>query len=177
MEKGKEVGDESLAAAQENVAPSDPQLVVYSSGSTSDPKGAIHSHATVVRHPHNLLQFRDFRPGDVVYSPMPLFWVGGLSFNLLSVMHAGATIVFEEVFEPGETLALLEREKVTHLLGWPHVSKQLREHPSFASRDLSALRDSPGDGLFPPREGEWERAQSLGMTETKSNGNFRRDRA
>jgi acyl-CoA synthetase (AMP-forming)/AMP-acid ligase II len=164
--RGDDVPDELLRAVEAEVHPSDPQLVVYSSGSTSDPKGAIHSHATVVRHPHNLLQFRDFGPGDVLYSPMPMFWVGGLVFNLLCGMHAGATIVFEDAFEPGATLALLERERVTHVFGWPHVSKALREHPSFPDRDLSAVRDSPGDGLFPPAEGEWERAQSLGMTET-----------
>lgn len=164
--RGRDLPDERLARVEACVAPSDELLVAYSSGSTSDPKGAIHSHATVVRHPHNLLQFHDFGQGDVVYAPMPLFWVGGLSFTLLAVMHAGAAIVFEEAFEPGATLELLEREGVTHVLGWPHVSKTLREHPSFAQRDLSAIRDSPGDGLFPRTEGEWERAQSLGMTET-----------
>ncbi len=164
--RGREVPDDWLAAAEADVHPSDPLLVAYSSGSTSDPKGAIHSHATVVRHPHNLLQFRDFGPGDVLYSPMPLFWVGGLVFSLLSGMHAGATVVFENAFEPGATLDLLEREKVTHIFGWPHVSKALREHPSFPDRDMSSVRDAPGEGLFPPTGGEWERAQSLGMTET-----------
>ncbi len=165
-ERGDQVSEEHLVAAEAEIHPADPMLVAYSSGSTSDPKGAIHSHATVVRHPHNLLQFRDFGPGDVLYSPMPAFWVGGLVFNVLCGMHAGATLVFEPAFEPGATLALLERERVTHVFGWPHVSKALRDHPSFEERDLSAVRDSPGHGLFPPTEGEWERAQSLGMTET-----------
>lgn len=164
--RGPGVPDERLTQVEASVAPSDELLVAYSSGSTSDPKGAIHSHATVVRHPHNLLQFHDFGQGDVVYAPMPLFWVGGLSFVLLAVMHAGATILFEEAFEPEATLELLERERATHVLGWPHVSKTLREHPSFAQRDLSTVRDSPGDGLVRKTEGEWERAQSLGMTET-----------
>jgi acyl-CoA synthetase (AMP-forming)/AMP-acid ligase II len=165
-ERGSEVSDDLLAAVEAQVQPADPMLVVYSSGSTTDPKGAIHSQATVVRHPHNLLQFHNFGPGDVLYSPMPVFWVGGLVFNLLCGMHAGATVVFEPTFEPGATLELLEREKVTHVFGWPHVSKALREHPSFPDRDLSSVRDSPGEGLVPPAEGAWERAQSLGMTET-----------
>ncbi len=164
--RADDVDEDFLGAVERAVDPSDPALVAYSSGSTSDPKGAIHTHATVVRHPHNLLQFRDFGPGDVLYSPMPMFWVGGLVFNLLCGMHAGATIVFEDAFEPGATLALLERERVTHVFGWPHVSKALREHPSFEQRDLSSVRDSPGEGLYPKEEGEWERAQSLGMTET-----------
>ena len=165
-ERGRDLPEDFLAAVEAEVHPSDPLLVAYSSGSTSDPKGAIHSHATVVRHPYNLLQFRDFGPGDVLYSPMPVFWVGGLVFSLLCGMHAGATIVFEETFEPSATLELIEREKVTHVFGWPHVSKTLREHPSFRDLDLSSVRDSPGEGLFPHAEGEWERAQSLGMTET-----------
>ncbi len=166
LERGDGPGEDRLRAVEAEVDPSDPMLVAYSSGSTSDPKGAIHSHGTVIRHPHNLLPFRDFGPGDVLYSPMPVFWVGGLVFHLLCGLHAGATIVFEEAFEPGATLRLLERERVTHVFGWPHVSTALRAHPTFPDRDLSALRDSPGLGLFPPPDGEWERAQSLGMTET-----------
>ena len=77
---------------------------------------------------------------------MPLFWVGGLSFTLVAAMHAGATLVFEEQFEPGATLDLIERERVTQVLGWPHMAKALIDHPTFAERDLSrcgAARSPP----------------------------------
>ena len=163
------IPDELLAACEAEVTPADPMLVVYSSGSTADPKGAIHTHGSVVRHAHNLWPMRDLARGDVLYTPMPLFWVGGFSFTLIAAMHAGATLVFEERFEPGATLDLIERERVTHVLGWPHMAKALADHPSFADRDLTAVRGGTLTALLPHAEqlgADVPTATSLGMTET-----------
>jgi acyl-CoA synthetase (AMP-forming)/AMP-acid ligase II len=162
------VSDELLRAVEAEVSPADPMVVVYSSGSTAAPKGVIHSHGAVVRHAHNLWQFRDMVAGDVLYTPMPLFWVGGLSFTLVAAMHAGATLVFEEQFEPGATLDLIEREGVTQVLGWPHMAKALIDHPTFKDRDLSRVRGGTLAALQPKVDGELEapRANALGMTET-----------
>lgn len=169
VERGAAVDDAVLDAVEAEVTPSDPAVIVYTSGSTSDPKGAVHSHGAVVRHAHNLAPMRDLRDDDVLYTPMPLFWVGGFSFTLVAAMHAGATLVFEDRFEPGATLDLIERERVTQVLGWPHMAKALMDHPSFADRDLSAIRAGTVAALRPASPGddaEVHRATSLGMTET-----------
>jgi acyl-CoA synthetase (AMP-forming)/AMP-acid ligase II len=95
--------------------------------------------------------------------------VGGFSFTLIAAMHAGATLVFEEQFEPGATLDLIERERVTQVLGWPHMAKALVDHPSFADRDLSSIRGGSYAALLPQAQqadAEVPRANSLGMTET-----------
>jgi len=168
-EQAGKVSDSDLLEAEATVRPNDAMLVIYTSGSTAEPKGVIHSHGGAIRHPYNLLPFRDLEPGDVCYTPMPLFWVGGLTYTLISCMHAGATVVFEEQFEPGATLDLIEREKVTHVIGWPHMAKALTEHPSFPDRDLSSVRGGSLDALLPEhlRVGDPElRANSLGMTES-----------
>jgi acyl-CoA synthetase (AMP-forming)/AMP-acid ligase II len=158
-----------LAEVEACVTPSDPMLVIYSSGSTADPKGAVHSQAAPLRHACNTNQFRDFEPSDRIFSPMPFFWVGGFVFNLLAAMHAGAFLLCEEMFEPGATLALLERERATIAAGWPHYSKALAEHPSFAARDLSSIRTGNLYSVLPqsqrPADPEL-RSNSLGMTET-----------
>jgi acyl-CoA synthetase (AMP-forming)/AMP-acid ligase II len=148
-----------LAACEGEVTPADPMVVVYSSGSTAEPKGAVHAHGPVIRHAHNLWPRRDLGPDDVLYTPMPLFWVGGFSFTLVAAMHAGATLVFEDHFDPAATLRLIERERVTQVLGWPHMAKALVDDPSFPERDVSSVRR----GLVPSPE---PRATSLGMTET-----------
>ena len=167
--RGERITDEFLAEVESEVHPSDPMVFVYSSGSTSDPKAAIHSHGATVRHAHNLWQMRDLDADDVIYTPMPLFWVGGFSYTLIACMHAGASVVFEEQFEPGATLELLERERVTQALGWPHMGKALADHPTFKNRDLSSLRAGNFSVLLPKElqaEAGLPRATSLGMTET-----------
>jgi acyl-CoA synthetase (AMP-forming)/AMP-acid ligase II len=163
------VTSELLAAAEQSVSPADPAIVIYSSGSTAEPKGAIHAHGALVRHPANLNRFRDLTAEDRVYSPMPFFWVGGLVFALLTSMERGAFLLCEERFEPGATLALLERERATLVSGWPHYSKAMLEHPSFAERDLSSIRSGNLYEVLPeavrPKDPEL-RSNSLGMTET-----------
>ena len=169
LARSDEVSAEQFETAAAGVEPQDPMVVIYTSGSTSEPKGVVHSQTSVIVHPFNLLQFRDLACGDVLYTPMPLFWVGGLSYVLVSAMHTGAAVVFEERFEPGGTLELIERRRVTHVVGWPHIAKALVEHPSFGERDLSSIRGGSFDELLPAhlRVGDPRRkATSLGMTES-----------
>ena len=158
-----------LRAIESCVVPADPLIVIYSSGSTADPKGALHTHGALIRHAFNLNSFRDLRANDRIFSPMPFFWVGGLVFTLMAAMHAGAFMLCEESFEPGETLALLERERATVVAGWPHYAKAMMEHPSFKSRDLSSIRSGNLYDILPPgvRPKDPElRSNALGMTET-----------
>jgi acyl-CoA synthetase (AMP-forming)/AMP-acid ligase II len=164
-----EIDDAFLEAVEATVTPADPMLIIYSSGSTAEPKGAIHGHGAVLRHSENLNAFRDLEADDRIFSPMPFFWVGGLVFTLLAAMHRGAFLVCEEVFLPGDTLALLERERVTIAAGWPHYSKAMLAHPTFAQRDLSSIRGGNLYDMLPGalRPGDPElRSNSLGMTET-----------
>lgn len=167
--RGDEVGDGLLLEVESEVRPADAMVMVFSSGSTADPKAVVHTHGAVIRHAHNVGQMRDLIPEDVLYTPMPLFWVGGFSFTLVGAMHVGATLVFEEQFEPGATLELIERERVTQVLGWPHMAEALAAHPSFADRDLSSIRTGSAAALLPPhlRAGaELPMPNSLGMTES-----------
>jgi acyl-CoA synthetase (AMP-forming)/AMP-acid ligase II len=158
-----------LAEVERSVAPADPMAILYSSGSTADPKGAIHSHGSVLRHSFHLNSFRDLRADDRIFSPMPYFWVGGFVFTLLSAMHLGAFLICEESFEPEETLRLLERERATVVAGWPHHAKAMLDHPSLRQRDLSSVRSGNLYAILPegvrPRDPEL-RSNSLGMTET-----------
>jgi acyl-CoA synthetase (AMP-forming)/AMP-acid ligase II len=163
------IDDAFLRSVEDSVTPADALVMIYSSGSTGDPKGAVHSHGSIIRHSHNLNQFRDLVASDRLYSPMPFFWVGGLVFSLLSAMHAGACILTEDSFEPGATLEFLERERATLVTGWPHYAKAMVEHPTFAERDLAAVRAGNLYEVLPdslrPKDPEL-RSNSLGMTET-----------
>jgi acyl-CoA synthetase (AMP-forming)/AMP-acid ligase II len=171
------IDDALLEAVEREVRPADPMVVIYSSGSTADPKGAIHTHGTVLRHAHNLNGFRDLLPEDRIYSPMPFFWVGGFCFTLVSAMHVGARLYCQDAFDPGKTLDLIERERITMVAGWPHFGKAMAEHPSFSQRDLSSIRggnlyDLLPEGARPPDP--QLRSNSLGMTETCGPHTFER---
>ncbi len=158
-----------LREVESCVAAADPLVVIYSSGSTAEPKGAVHSHGAVLRHSANLNRFRDLQPEDRAFSPMPFFWVGGFVFSLFSYLQAGACMLCEESFEPGRTLDFIESERATIVAGWPHYAKAMMEHPSFPSRDLSSVRSGNLYEILPeavrPADPEL-RSNSLGMTET-----------
>jgi acyl-CoA synthetase (AMP-forming)/AMP-acid ligase II len=131
-----------------DVRPSDAATIIYTSGSTSLPKGIVHGHGALLRHSaRTMKRSRPVGPGDRVYSPNPLFWIGGVAATLLGAMHGGATLLTEPVFEPGRTLDFIERERMTLFLGQPHAWNALREHPSFASRDLASQTGRTGRAL------------------------------
>jgi acyl-CoA synthetase (AMP-forming)/AMP-acid ligase II len=161
--------DAFLRAVEAEVAASDPMVVLYSSGSTAEPKGAIHTHGSVLRHSHALASVRGARGDDRIWSPMPFFWVGGFVFALLGSAHAGACLLAEAFFDPGRTLEMLERERATAAIGWPHFGKALAEHLDFPKRDLGSLRAGNVPSLLPPSVCSPDpelRPNGLGMTET-----------
>ena len=162
-------GEDRLREVEDCVEPADRIAVVYSSGSTADPKGAVHTHGGLVRHAYNLAHVMGIERDDRIYSPMPFFWIGGLMTAAMIALARGARVVAPERFEAGETLDLIEREGVTCALGWPHYGKSMADHPTFAGRDLSRLRNSAMHDILPPDRRPADpglRSNSLGMTET-----------
>jgi acyl-CoA synthetase (AMP-forming)/AMP-acid ligase II len=158
-----------LECIESSVVPADPAVVIYTSGSTAEPKGAVHTHGTLVRHSFNVGQYQDFVPGDRVYASMPFFWVGGLVTTLLACMYRGATLLCEEGFDPAHTLAFLSRERATVVGAWPATIQALVQHPRLHEYDLSCVRGGNLYEVMPPekRPADLElRTNSLGMTET-----------
>jgi acyl-CoA synthetase (AMP-forming)/AMP-acid ligase II len=153
-----------LSELETEVSPADQVSIIYSSGSTADPKGVIHSHGAFLHQALKLAASYPYRSDDRLFTPMPFFWVGGLILTLLNGMLKGATILGSGKSGPA-LLDFLERERVTYVFGWPHLIKALKSDPTFAGRDFSALRGGP---LLPaeqqPRNQHFGNA--LGMTET-----------
>jgi len=163
------IDEDFLSAVENAVTPADWLTIVYSSGSTADPKGAVHTHGGVIRYARDMIGLRDIREDDVVYAGMPFFWVGGLIYGLLTPIMAGACLLNQPTFEPSAALELIESERATLAIGWPHSAKAMAEHPSFESRDLTSLRGGNLYAILPeairPADPEL-RSNPLGMTET-----------
>lgn len=167
-----ETVDETLLAAMESdVYGSDPLTIVYTSGSTSAPKGVIHTHAALLGHQRNLNEIRGLSAPDTLFCNSPFFWIGGIGFAVLATLVAGSTLVCSNATDAGETLDLLEAERPTMTNGFVAGIGHLARHHSLADRDLSSMRRG---NLFPimapearPADPEL-RHNMLGMTETGS---------
>jgi acyl-CoA synthetase (AMP-forming)/AMP-acid ligase II len=160
-----------LDAMEDDVDGCDPLAIVYTSGSTSAPKGVVHTHAGLLGHQRNLNAIRGLTTADTLFCNSPFFWIGGFAFGLLATLVAGSTLVCSNAGDPGQTLDLLEAEKPTMTNGFAAGIAYLADHASFAGRDLSSMRRG---NLYPimdpaarPADPEL-RHNMLGMTEAGS---------
>jgi acyl-CoA synthetase (AMP-forming)/AMP-acid ligase II len=160
-----------LEAMEDDVEESDPVAIVYTSGSTSAPKGVVHTHTSLLEHQRILNEIRGLTSEDKLFCNSPFFWIGGIAFAVLATLLAGSTLVCSNAIDAGETLDLLEAEKPTMTNGFVAGIAHLARHPSLSRRDLSSMRRG---NLYPimapdvrPADPEL-RHTMLGMTEAGS---------
>lgn len=160
----------SPADLEADVDACDPLAVIYTSGSTGSPKGAIHTHGSLIGHQRNLNAIRGLTAGDRLFCNSPFFWIGGFAFGLLATITARATLICSNATDAGATLDLLEAEKPTVTNGFVAGIAHLTEHPSYPDRHFSARRGNLYPVMAPdcrPADPEL-RHNMLGMTETGS---------
>ncbi|HEV7422680.1 MAG TPA: class I adenylate-forming enzyme family protein [Mycobacterium sp.] len=149
------------------VTPSDPLVIMFTSGSSGMPKGVVHSHGNALAAVRSGLGPRCIGADTRLYLPMPFFWVGGFGSGVLSALLAGATLVTEPSPRPETTLRLLERERVTLFRGWPDQAEVLARQADSVGADLSSLQPGSLEALLPleQRGRPGARATLFGMTE------------
>jgi acyl-CoA synthetase (AMP-forming)/AMP-acid ligase II len=169
-----------LAAAEDEVSPADLAIMVHTSGSTADPKGVLHTHGTLVRQTSTwaavIREITGVPASPRILCAMPFFWIGGV-LAATGALHEPVTVLVLPRLDAGAGLDLAERERANGVVGWPAFTQQLREHPTFASRELSGaplLRDGPLDLAmrnvpdgFPVHRSMSETAGSFAFTETR----------
>ena len=156
-----------LEAVESEVVPADHLVTLFTSGTTSGPKGVVHTHGAQVRHVANIAAFRGMKPSDRFFTVSPFFWVAGLTFQVLPALYVGSSLVCQERFEPGAALDLIERTKPNQYLGWPNALARLRDHPTFGRRRFAGI-----PWLVPPEGTPADPARrhsGMGMTETSGN--------
>ncbi len=165
------VDEQLLTAMEHDVDGSDPMTIVYTSGTTSTPKGVVHTHAALLNHQKNLNAIRGLTAADKLFCNSPFFWIGGFGFALLATLLAGSTLVCSNAEDAGQTLDLLEAERPTLTNGFAAGIAHLVRHPSFGGRDLSSMRRG---NLYPIMAPEMRpadpelRHNMLGLTEAGS---------
>jgi acyl-CoA synthetase (AMP-forming)/AMP-acid ligase II len=117
----------------------DPLYMMYTSGTTGRPKGAVMSHRANIAWLNCMLATSDVRLGDRQITVAPLFHIAGLGM-LMAAAARGMTTMLVRQFEPGLMWDLIEREKITCLLGVPAILNFMYAHPKRQTADTSTLR-------------------------------------
>lgn len=130
---------------------SDVAVVLFTAGSTGTPKGVIHTHRTLVTKARSMPERHGLGPSDVVLMPAPLAHVSGLLNGLLVPSVAGMTSVLMTKWNPSLALDLIERERVSFMVGPPTYFLGLMHDPDFSSRRVRSLRviSTGGAGVSP----------------------------
>src|SRR6059058_5416482 len=124
-------------------------IIVHTSGSTSAPKGVIHQHGSLLAHLDTLNGIRGLHARTRLFSNSPMFWIGGLAYNIVGVLVAGATLLCSAADDPVATLEFIERERPELTNGYAASIAELVAHPSFPTRDFSSIRSGNLHPLLP----------------------------
>ena len=135
--------DEALAARTVPFASADgeePLLLLYTSGTTGAPKGALLSHRMLTWNAVNTQISWGLRDDDVTPTFAPLFHAGGLNVLTTPLAHCGGTVVLLRSSEPEAVLRAIETERCTIVFAVPTVFQRMMEHLAFATTDWSSVR-------------------------------------
>ncbi|MED7926217.1 long-chain fatty acid--CoA ligase [Nonomuraea sp. LP-02] len=163
----------SAAPIDEPVSRGDVCLIMYTSGTTGRPKGAMLTHGNLTWNAVNLLVDVPLGADEVTLVSAPLFHIAALAQTLVPTVLKGGRCVLEPSFDVERTFELVERERVTVMFGVPSMFGMLTRSPRWAGADLSSLRHLLCGGApvpLPLIRAYQERGltflQGYGMTET-----------
>ncbi len=159
------------------VEESDVSILMYTSGTTSLPKGVMLTYGDFTNYVVGTVELADGSPRGTSLLCAPLYHIAGTA-NIMTALWAGRKLVVLRQFDPQEWLAAVQAEKVTHAFVVPTMLKQLIDHPEFSQFDLSSLENLSYGGapmpfpvirraieMFPSKTGF---VNAFGQTETTS---------
>ncbi len=170
--RGRDVAEALVEAATEQAAPADPGILLFSSGSTGKAKGILSAHRGVCLQLWRWCQWYNIQAGAPprTWSANGFFWSGNFSQAFGGTLSSGGTLLLQRWFDAEEALTLMDQEKATMPLAWPHQWAQLAAAPNYDSVDLSSMLYLDKTMLLashPSVHTEWlEPGQAYGNTET-----------
>jgi fatty-acyl-CoA synthase len=125
-------------------------LMPYTSGSTGQPKGCMHTHATCLHNIAGSALWKHVTEDTVALATAPFFHVTGLIHSFLATVYAGGTIVIQRRWDPLAAAQLVERHRCTHWDNVPTMVVDLLSHPKALEHDVSSLKWIFGGGAAMP---------------------------
>lgn len=117
----------------------DPAIIMYTSGTTGRPKGAVLTHNNLFWASVGLTYTIDWRIGDRFLSVAPLFHIGGLA-PIIANVHKGCTTIFLPNFDPARVWQLIAAEKINFMMSVPLMLAVMFKAPGISGQDLPSLR-------------------------------------
>jgi long-chain acyl-CoA synthetase len=131
----------------------DTAVILYTSGTTGKPKGAELTHQNLIRNADVCSRRTcQIAAGDIVFGGLPLFHSFGQTVSMNASLKVGACLTLVPKFDPGEALATIDRDDVTHFYGVPTMFGALLHHPGREEYDTSSLRTCITGGASMPVE-------------------------
>jgi len=145
--------DREQAPPEVRVDEMDGAVIMYTSGTTGTPKGALLSHRNIITGAMNMAQLCDLRVGrDKILVVVPLFHITGLAIAFCSAVYAGIPAVVVRKFKSEEALQIIAEEKVTTMVAVPTILWLMLNEPEFGNYDLSSMRQFAAGGSASPEE-------------------------
>jgi acyl-CoA synthetase (AMP-forming)/AMP-acid ligase II len=170
LSRGQSVDQALVDAAAATVTPADPGVLFFSSGSTAKPKGILSAHRGVSLQLWRWKRFYAAKDDVRTWSANGFFWSGNFGMAIGGALSSGGSLVLQSTFQPEEALALMEREKATMAVAWPHQWAQLEAASNWNDVDLSTLHyvdPKTPLGRHPTVATDWqEPLAAYGNTET-----------
>ena len=138
--RARDAHQQEVARRRSALGGDDASDIIFTSGTTGKPKGAVLGHGASVRTYLAWSELVGLRRGDRYLVVYPFFHTAGLKSGLLACVLRGATIVPHAVFDVVPVMERVASERITMLPGPPTVFQSILNHPDFASFDLSSLR-------------------------------------
>ena len=134
------IGDDVLAEAQSHVTSMDAAFLVYTSGTTGKPKGAVLHHYGAIRHAHVQMSLRSAGPVRMI-NPYPINHIAGIIACSVYCLVTGGTGYYLEKFDPETVLRTIEEKRISVWGGVPVMLQKVLEHPDFSTTDLSSIKE------------------------------------
>ena len=166
------VEDVEIHASRLTVRVRDTAMILYTSGTSANPKGCLLSHEAVTREASNLARYRwSFQPDERAWSPLPLFHIAAM-LCMLGAIDVGGTFIGQPHFDAGESLRQIEDEGVT-MMFLPFVTfhQAMITHPDWAKTDMSSVRlQNSCFAFMPDRVGQAYREKAPNMLQVGTMG-------